>query len=251
MKTIIYFIAALLLMPAILAQVPKDESEQMYWVREIQVKPGMINANIALDQEYMENVKKHNIDHKYLFMVNDQDLIRYFTPIESICDISTDYKAHLGEKMGKDKAYELFSKYDETATMQGDYILTRVEELSTIQEEIPNAEAGSTYHKWLFYYPYPGKSNEFVDTVMNLKKLLASKDAKLGFHVYHSGFGSKEDFFIASIPAKDEVSYGNLINETGELMGEEFGNELDKLNKLCSKVRAEDVWFVPSLSNME
>lgn len=238
-------------MPVVLAQVPKDDSIQMYWVREIQVKPGMINANIALDQEYMENVKKHDVDHKYLFMVNDQDLIRYFTPINNLCDIATDYKDHLGEKMGKDKAYEFFSKYNETATMHGDYIVTKDKKLSTMQEEKPNADAGSAYHKWIFYYPYPGKSNELIERTMAIKKLLASKDAKFGYEIYRSGFGSPEEFFIASIPAKDAVSYQNLVKETAELVGEEFGSELDKINKLCSKVKAEDVWFVPSMSNME
>lgn len=250
MKIIIYFIAALILMPTMLAQAPKDDSKQMYWVREIQIKPGMRDANIALDKEYMENVKKHDIDHKYLLMVNDEDLVRYLTPINSLCDISTDYKAHLGEKMGNDKAYELFSKYNETATMLGDYILTMDMDLSIMKEEKPT-DAGSAYHKWIIYYPYPGKSDEFIKQARTVRKLLDNKDTKLKSRIYRSGFGSPEEFFIASIPAKDEESYVNLINETGELIGEEFGRELDKFNKLCSKIKTEDVWFVPSMSNMK
>lgn len=251
MKTIFYFIAALILMPAVWAQTPKDDSQQMYWVREIQVKPGMRAENIALDKEYLENVKKHDNDHKYLFMVNDEELIRYFTPINSLCDITSDYKAHLTEKIGKDKANELFLKYNETATMHGDYILTTDNDLSNIKEEKPNIDAGSAYHKWIFYYPYPEKSDEFVKQANTVKKLVDSNDTKLVSRVYRSGFGSPEEFFIVSIPAKDEASYENLIQETGEIIGEEFGRELDKLNKLCSKIKTEDVWFVPGMSNME
>jgi hypothetical protein len=55
----------------------------------------------------------------------------------------------------------------------------------------------------------------------DLKALFATKNSKMHYRIYRSGFGNVGNYYVAVISAKDAMDYDKMSSENDKLLGEE------------------------------
>ncbi|RKN81683.1 hypothetical protein [Ulvibacterium marinum] len=220
LKTTLIIVLALLAVPCISQE---DSKSQAFWVHEDVVKPSMISEYETVCKELTDAMKTHNIQEMNSIVANLSDN-RYLWvgPIENMAQLDKPLFATLAEKMGADKMGGLFDRMDKCYDIEQNYIIHLDKELSYMPGGITQTPEGQDYRKFHYFHYTPGNRAIVKKKVEDIKNLFTNKGSKLDYRVYRSGFGTRGEFYMVAIAAKDAADYANKISANNELMGEEW-----------------------------
>ncbi|MBT8179843.1 MAG: hypothetical protein HKP60_12065 [Eudoraea sp.] len=243
----------LLLMLPVLVSAQEDNKSQAYWVHEDVVKPGMAGEYESVCQELLGHLKTHNIqgtgwittstaDSRYLFV----------SPISDMSDVGKSPFPELAEKMGADEMGALFGKMDKCYDVEHDYVIHLDKELSYMPAGITQTPEGQNYRKFHYLYVTPSNRAAVNEKMKALKDMFASKGSKVDYRVYKSGFGTRGEFLMVAVAAKDPVDYAQkgaanqeLMGEDGQKMMSELWENLLKYEEIVGQMRP-DMAYSPS-----
>lgn len=239
------FLALLLLpMNLLLAQ----NATQAFWVHEDQVKPSMLKEYEAVTKDFVAACKAHDLkDADWAAAQIDGGTYLSISPIKNMADFDKNPLAPLAEKMGEDNFRSIFTRFDKCYDVHRDYVVHLVNEMSYMPNGLSTNTPGEDYRKWHFFYVTPENVSNLRDKMNEIKALYEQKEAKQHFRIYRNGFGSKGDYYLVVISAKDAQTYENTSDETDVLLGKEGERLFDEMMRYVHKYESKTGHMRPDL----
>lgn len=221
LKNSILTLTVFILLPSLaLAQ---EKNTQTFWVHEDVVKPSMVNEYEAICKELTSNMRKHSIQEVNVIVSNTVDnRYMWVSPITSLADIEKPLFTTLAKKMGGTAMADLFKKMDKCYDIEHNFVIVLDKELSYMPEGITQTPEGEPYRKFHYFHHTPGNRALVKEKVKAIKDLFERKNSKVHYRVYKSGFGTRGEFYLVAIAAKDAADYANKISENNTMLGEEW-----------------------------
>jgi len=165
-----------------------------------------------------------------------------------MADLDKNAFASLSEKMGKEAVKNLFAEMDKCYDIEQDYVLRLNQELTYMPDGVSITQEDQNYRKWHYLHVSPEDRSAVREKMMAVKGLFASKGSEMHYRVYNSGFGTRGEYFIVVVSAKDPVDYAQRATQNQALLGEEGKKTFDDL--FASLLRYEEItgWMRPDLA---
>ncbi|MCM4169141.1 hypothetical protein KCTC52924_00092 [Arenibacter antarcticus] len=244
----VLIIAFLLVQGSILLHA-QAEKNQAFYIHEDQVKPSMIQEYETVSKDFMEACKKHNIQD-LSWQVASTSTGRYFniSPIENMAELDKNVMAPLAEKMGDEAFKDMFKRFNQCYDKHGDYIIYLNNELTYMPEGISITTEGQNFRKWHFLNVTPNNIQNLKGKLKELKALYAKKGSKEYYRIYHNGFGTMGDYYLAVVSAIDAEDYAKKSKENEALLGEEGKKLFQELFEYVNKYETESGGMHPELA---
>jgi len=214
-------IALLLIIPIGLIQAQSSDS-QSYWVHEDVVKPNMVGEYESIIKELVDNMKTHKIQEVNMIVANLVGArYLYVGPIENMAELDKNSFATLSEKMGADAMGSLFNRLDKCYDIEQNYVIHLDKDLSYMPTGITQTPEGQDYRKFHYLHFPPGDRAMIKEKMKAIKDMFVQKGSKEYYRVYKSGFGTRGEFYMVAIAAKDAVHYATQTQENDALLGED------------------------------
>lgn len=227
----------LILMTSLLSVAQDDKNVQAYLVHEDRVKPGMVEEYEQVNKDLVAACKEHNIQElNWITARQDDNTYLYITPMVNFAELDANNFSFLAEKMGKEKMSALFDRFDPCYDEHGDYVIYLHKDLSYQPGGIDTNPEGKYYRKFIYYYVTPSNQKAFLETVKEVKEMFASKNSKLNYRVYSSGFGIMGKYYLVAIAGENPVQLETLNAENWKMMGEDFGPLYKKMRSKIAKI---------------
>ncbi|MBT8264116.1 MAG: hypothetical protein HKN52_00180 [Eudoraea sp.] len=226
---------------------------QAFWVHEDVVKPSMVAEYEEVCKDLVGNMKTHNIQETAFIVSSTVDnRYLYISPLNNMADLDKPVFATLAEKMGGDAMSALFARMDKCYDIEHDYVINLEPELSYMPGGITLTPEGQDYRKFHYLHISPGNRAVVKEKMKAVKAMFASKGSKTHYRVYSSGFGTRGEFYLVAVAAKDPVDYAQKGMENNALLGEDgqktmmdlFSNLLD-YEEIAGSMRP-DMAYAPS-----
>ncbi len=200
-----------------------DNKPQAYWVHEDVVKPSKVADYESICKELTDNARKFNIQELNTIVTNtEDDRYLWVSPIANMADIDKPIFATLMEKMGKETFSNLFNRMDECYDIEQDYIIYLDKKLSYMPEGITQTPEGEDYRKFFYFHITPANRAMVKKTMESITNLFTSKGSKFYYRVYKSGFGTRGEFYMVAVAAKNDADYSAKASANNELLGDEW-----------------------------
>jgi hypothetical protein len=232
----------------------ENSDSQKFWIHEDVVKPAMVAEYEAICKELVGNLKTHNIrEANFLTSSTADNRYLYISAIENMSDLDKPVFSTLSEKMGKEKMGDIFNRMDKCYEVEHDYVITLDKSLSYQPGGINQTPEGQNYRKFHYLYVTPANRTIVKEKMKAVRDMFASKGSKVYYRVYKSGFGTRGEFFMVAVAAKDEVDYAQKAAANDALLGEDGGkvmwelfNNLLKYEEYTGQMRP-DMTYTPSM----
>lgn len=247
MKTIKQTVLTIIL--SLVATVTIDAQNQMFNIHADYVKPSMEKEYISICKEYAEACKKHNLQNADFTTVRlDNGSFLTFETIANMASLDLDTSAPLADKMGKENFQALLARFNKCYDRHGNYVLTRLENLTYMPEGAMAAQEGNNYRKYHYLYVTPSSAASIRAKIKAIKDLYVKKGSKMFFRTYHSGFGNLGEYFLVVVSAKNEEAHAvqSAVNE--KLLGDEIKPLMDDLLQNISRYDQMTGYIRPDLS---
>lgn len=237
LKTKFYKLLICLFLPvSIWAQ---EGKAQAFWIHEDQVKPSMRMEYEKVSKDLVAACKTNNIEGiQWAVASMDDGTYLSIMPIENLADIQNISFGDLQEKMGEEKFSKMFENFNKCYDNHGDYVTLLIPSLSYMPDGLTTNTPGKNYRVWHRMDVSAGNLQKIEGKMKELKDLFASKNSKMHYRIYKSGFGNVGDYYTAVISAKDAMDYDRMSKENDDLLGEE-GQKL--FGEVFQYVEAYDV----------
>ena len=252
LKNALLTLCALMLL-TINVQAQDDSKSQAFWVHEDVVKPSMLAEYEAVCKELVDNMKKYNIPEvNTLVSTTTDNRYLWVGPIENMAQLDKPIFATLSEKMGAENMGALFDRMDKCYDIEQNYIIHLDKESSYMPGGITQTPEGQDYRKFHYFHYTPENRAAVKEKVQAIKKMFTDKGSKVDYRVYRSGFGTRGEFYMVAVAAKDAADYANKIAANNEMMGEEWQSlyssfiaSLEKYEVFEGQIR-RDLAYAPS-----
>ena len=216
----------------------EEKRFQMYEVHEDQVKPSMVAQYEKTAKMFADKMREHNISEGAYLVTNTSDLrYMYVNPIDSLGQIASNPgMAELWKKMGADKFGEMMDGFDGTYDRHGNYVIVMDKELTYMPEGITQTPEGENYRKFYYVYYKPEHGSEMREAFKGIKDLFVSKNSKVSYRVYRSGYGNMDQFYMVAVAAKNGVELEQRSMDNQALLGEDAQPVWDKMMKFATKM---------------
>ncbi len=230
----LFILAAFAMLPFTMSA--QGSSSQRFWVHEDVVKPGMVAEYEAVCKELIGHLKTHNIQGAGWIVTNTSDnRYLYVSPISGMADLDNPVFAELAQKMGQEEMNALFGRMDKCYDVEQDYIISLDSDLSYQPGGINQTPQGQDYRMFHYLFVTPGNRALVKEKMKAVKNMFASKGSKIYYRVYRSGFGTRGEFYMVAVAAKDAVEHAQMAKANQELLGEDGGKVMwDLFNNLLS-----------------
>ncbi|TCL66138.1 hypothetical protein EV196_104168 [Mariniflexile fucanivorans] len=225
-----------------------NAQNQAYWVHTDYVKPAKQNDYEKVCKDFVEACKKHDLKDADWASIRIDDG-RYLTiaPIKNMADFDANPLEPLAEKMGKENFSALFERFNTCYDKHTDYVIHLNADLSYMPNGMNVSTPNQDYRKYHFFYVTPSTSKIVSEKIKAIKEFYAKKGLKEQFRIYHSGFGSPEEFYVAVLSAKDAQDYIKTSNEAEAQYGEEGKKLFDALFSSISRYETKSGEMRPDL----
>lgn len=221
------FLIALIMSITAFAQ---EGSNQAFWIHEDQVKPSMMSEYMKTSKDLVEACKKNNVkDIQWSVASMDDGTFLSITPIKDLADIQNMNFSDLREKVGDDTFNKMFENFNKCYDNHGDYVTVLVPSLSYMPDGLSTTTPGKEYRVWHRMDVTPANMQKVQSKMKELKDLFASKNSKMHYRIYRSGFGNVGDYFVAVISAENAMDYDRMSAENDKLMGQEGQKLFDEM----------------------
>lgn len=227
----------------------QNDRYQLYVVHEDHVKDGMQSKHDKADKVLLDAAREHKMKGmSWITFQADDNRVLYLYPIQSMADLDKNPFEDLEKKMGKDNFENLFTDYNDTYTEHGDCILKLDKELSYMPDGITQTPAGQDYRELTYYWIPPGKDEEAEKLAKSVKQLYSSKNSKIHYRVYKSGFGNMGNYYMVAVAAESPEALEKRRQENMQLMGEEGKKLFDEIDRTVTKKEMVTGYLKPELS---
>ncbi|MFT4804253.1 MAG: hypothetical protein ACJAZK_000836 [Psychroserpens sp.] len=219
----------------------------MFAVHTDNVKFEMMPQYESLAKQMKEACLRHKIaDANWTAISIEDGRYVYITPISSMADLDKNPMGSLSEKMGAEAVKEMLGEMDQCYDSHSDSVVHHIAELSFMPDGYNTEGKNHREYHLLYYAPKDGQAMK--EAMANVKALFQSKNVKTGYDVFHSGFGSEENYYMVVISGKDdiEVAQSGLANK--EAMGDEGQATLFNVIKLAKRYDQVEAEIRPDLS---
>ena len=114
-------------------------------------------------------------------------------------------------------------------------------------EGISTTTEGQNYRKWHFMNVTPNNIQNLKGKLKELKALYTKKGSKEYYRIYHSGFGTMGDYYLAVVSAIDAEDYAKKSKENEVLLGEEGEKLFQELFGYVDEYKTESGGMRPEL----
>lgn len=223
--------------------------DQAFHIHEDVVSPDKVADYEQICAKLISSMKEYNIqDVVWNAASTSEGQYIYIQPIKSMADVEKYPFASLVEKMGKEAVDAIFDKMDKCYDIEHDYVVTLNQDLTYMPDGATMTQEGQDYRKWHYLHVSPENRSAVKEKMKGIKDLFASKGSEMHYRVYNSGFGSRGEFYIVVVSAKDPVDYAQRAAQNQALLGEEGKKTFDDL--FASLLRYEETtgWMRPDLA---
>jgi len=247
LKSILTIILFLMILPNLVMS--QDNKNQAYAIHEDRVKPAMVKEYEQVSKDLIAALKEHNIqDTNWITAVQDDNTYLYITPMDKFADLDKNAFGTLSEKMGKDKMNALFKRFFKCYDEHGDYVVYLNKDLSYMPGGITQIVEGKPYRTFYYNYVTPSNTKNFEGAIKKIKELFASKNSKVEYRVYKTGFGVMGTYYMIVISGKNAEEIAKSGSENFETMKDEFPALLENLSKYTWKQNEKTGWMRDDLS---
>lgn len=210
--------------------------KKMYAIHQDIVKPSMVGDYEKILKELIGYLNQYNIQDVNFFVTQTADFrYSYVMPIDKMADLDKNMFSQLSEKLGKDKLDNLFTRMDKCYTAHGTYMITLEEDMCYMPEGISIAQDGLPYRVYYYYHATPENFQMLREKGLAVKNYYASKNSKIHYRVYKSGFGLIDSYYMVVVSAKDAESFAQMQKENVILIGDEGRKVLNDVLSYTSK----------------
>lgn len=229
LKITLQLAAVLLLMPFYaLAQ------NQLVYVHDDHVKPGMAKEYTQASKEFAEACKKHNIQNAdFTVMRMDNGTYRTAAALPNMAALDNNPFSTLGEKMGKENLQALYDRMNKCYDRHNTFFVSNLKDMNYMPDVA--VMSAMNFRKYHTFYVTPSNSKMMAEKMKVIAALYTKKGVKEYFRVYHSGIGCAEEFYTAIVYAKDEADYQKTSDEVEKILGEEGNKAMEDLAKYAER----------------
>ncbi|TVZ59831.1 hypothetical protein NA63_2371 [Flavobacteriaceae bacterium MAR_2010_105] len=209
-------------------------AQQRYQVHVDEVKPSMVQEYEKVSKEFVEACKKHKPATSWITAVTSDLKYMSVTPMENFAELDKNPFEAMAKAMGDDFG-KLFERFDKCYDSHYSYVLNLSESLTYMPDGISQTQEGKNNRRYYFIHHTPENGRNLYEAIKGVKDLFASKNSKMYYRVYHSGFGSKDAFFLVAISSKDDVDHAQMSKANDELLGEDAGKVFGNMMKYVEK----------------
>lgn len=203
---------------------------QAFWIHEDQVKPSMRMEYEQASKDLVSACKTNNTQNiQWATASMDDGTYLSITPIKDMAEIQDLNFSDLREKIGDDAYTKIFQNFNKCYDKHGDYVTYLIPSLSYMPDGLSTNTPGKNYRVWHRMDVSAGNLQNIQAKMKELKDLFASKNSKMHYRIYRSGFGNLGDYYVAVISAKDAVDYDNMAMENDKLLGEEGQKKFEEV----------------------
>ncbi len=221
-------------------------AQQAFLIHEDNVKPSKFMEYEKIAKEFQDACLEHKPDATWIAAMRDDFTYYYITPIENMAELDKDPMEDMAKAMG-DKFKDMFKAFNQCYDSHGSYIMYSVDNLSY---KAPEGEdrSGLNYRAWYQLHYKPGNGDKVKEGMKAIKKMFEEKGSKEYYNVYHSGFGSMENYYLVSVAAKDEVDSATNSKANQDVLGPDRYETFNKLMAHLEKMVEHRGEMRPDLS---
>lgn len=243
-----YLLALLLTLPMCLLQA-QDNKNQAFYVHEDQVRPSMMEEYETVSKDFAEACKTHKLaDVNWNIATTTTGRYLSISPIDNMAALDNNVFTPLREKMGDEAFGNIFKRFNKCYDVHRDYIVYLNEELTYMPEGISLTQEGQNFRKWHRLYVTPENIQNLKGKLKELKALFEKKGSKEYYRIYHSGFGTESDYYVAVLSAKDAEDYARKSKENEALLGQEGEKLFGEMFKYVLRYEVEEGEMRPDLA---
>jgi len=192
-------------------------AQQMFIVFQDNVKPSKAveyeNAVKALNEAAAE----HEVDIEWYAASQDDFTYYYISPIENMAELDKKPMKEMAEAMG-DKFKEMMNNWDKCTTASGAYIMYKVDDLSYPAPEGTDT-SDQNYRAWYELHYHSMNQEKLEEGMKAVKAMFEEKGSTEYYNVYHTGFGTMENYYLVSVAAKDGIDSETRAEANQEVLG--------------------------------
>ncbi|OIQ29618.1 MAG: hypothetical protein BM564_05250 [Bacteroidetes bacterium MedPE-SWsnd-G2] len=239
---------ALLFLILPLLSFAQEDKMQAYWVHEDQVLPSKFVEYENMNKELISELKKHNIKDEIWYAASTSNGNYYYiTPIKNMAELDRPLFGSLADKIGEDKLQDMFKGMSSCYSKHGDYIMHLDNSLSYSPEGV-EANPDHNYRKYYTLHVSPESMPHAAKVLKKIKDFYKSKNSKMGYRVYQSGFGTMDSFFMIAVSSKDGLSFETESEANDKLLGDERYKVFNELLKHLTKIEEQTGMMRPELA---
>lgn len=221
--------------------------QQTYWIHEDVVKPSKVAEYEDICRSLIAALKEHRIPgENWIASSTADNRYLYIGPIDNMASLERARFVGLAEKMGQEAMRDLFTRMDACYDTEHDYILHLDEELTYMPEGITQIPENMNFRMYHYLHLSPANGAVVREKMKAVKALFMEKGSEVSYRIYRSGFGTRGEFYLVAVAARDAEQYAvrdkandQLLGEAGaKAFGELFGNLL-KYEVIAGQMRPE------------
>ncbi|UCE40147.1 MAG: hypothetical protein JSV17_11850 [Candidatus Aminicenantes bacterium] len=232
---------------AVAAQAQEQEA-QLYFVREIMVKPSKVMDYFEGTTALMAQIKEHKFPYPINVFRCDDFSVVFSAPLENIADMQNlgDSWDELMAMIGPEQGKKIQDLMDGTSEFREDGLIVLRPDLSYTPESPRLKPEEVNFYRWSFAYLLPGKAPEFEETAKKYVPLMKSKNIPDGYVVYQVIMGKELPLYVLVQGGKNPADYFSM--DYSETLGEEAQVLQSKLWSLMRKMEYKNAWIARDLS---
>lgn len=233
-------------LPAISMQAQASQ-QQAYRIHEDVVKPSKVAEYETICRSLIAALKEHRIPgEQWIASSTTDNRYLYIGAIDQMASLDRARFVGLAEKMGQEAMRDLFNRMDACYDIEHDYILYLDENLTYMPKGITQTPEGMDYRMYHYLHVSPANSALVREKMQAVKALFMEKGSEVAYRVYRSGFGTRGEFYLVAVAARDAEHYAasskandQLLGDAGaKVFGELFGSLL-KYEVIAGRMRPE------------
>ena len=231
----------------IVAQAQEQET-QLYFVRQIKVKPSKVMDYFEGTKELMAQIKEQNFPYPInVFRCNDFSVL-FSVPLENTADLQVlgDTMNELMAKIAPEQGQKIQKLLDGTSDFREDGLIALRPDLSYMPENPRLKPEEINFQNWTLSYILQGKEKELEEITKKYKALYQAKNIPDGFLLYEVIMAKEQPLYILVQNAKNPGDY--FSTDHSEALGKEGAALQSKLWSVMRKVEYIQAWIDRDLS---
>ncbi len=230
------FVIAIIIFCTPIGSFGQSALKKMYSIHQDIVKPSMVGDYEKILKELIGYLNQYNISNVNFFVSQTSDFrYNYIMPIDNMADLDKNIFEQLSEKLGKENLENLWNRMNKCYSAHGTYIITLEEDMCYMPEGITIAQDGLPYRVYYYYHATPENLEMLREKGLAVKNYYASKNSKVHYRVYKSGFGLIDSYYMVVVSAKDAESFAQMQKENMVLIGDDGRKILNDVLTYTSK----------------
>ncbi|WP_341215122.1 hypothetical protein [uncultured Wocania sp.] len=222
-------------------------AQQAYQIHQDNVKPSKFMEYEKIAKEFNAACVEHNLQSTWFTAMSNDFKYFYITPIENFAELDKRPFADMAKAMG-DKFGDMFDRFDTCYDSHGTYVIFKDDKLSYTPDEDAKPAEAQNYRKWFYMYYTPENAKKMREGMKAVKEFFKSKGSTEYYNVYRNGFGQLENYYLVSVPAKDEIDSATRGKANQDVLGPDRWDVFSKVMNYTTRTEEYTGEMRPDLS---